>query len=755
MATTTFTPTQNSDGTGAVTNVPSLPSPSLSSQGITPTGAPNSNQNIIATPNDLKPGSSQNAPIIPANTLAGGNGTTSSLNIPQAGNSAQTAAAGVIGGSAGLNNTINASQQALLDQANSSEGNAQGNYDSMLSHQEGLINQYLGKGADQLQQMNQAGVFGLQSTSNSLTAQYNAQSAAYTEQYNQIMLGSGSMEQKQAQISDLQIQHGTQLAATAAQQAIAQSSYTNAMNIINQSIDIKYGTLKDAIDYGQTFLAQNKDILTAQQQNQFNAKLAVQQQQYTQGVYYDQLNANTGVDMIKTAAENGADQATLDAMGQAVTSGASFGDVASMSNGYLTTNNYTPIQTGINYDNGLPIYSSFNPKTGQMEPLNYNDAHGTSGSTSTIVNGYQFGASTTMGAYASNTTTQVNNINAAVSKIANNVGAITDDTSAQAAIDTVTKGSPITGDMVMVAAKQYGVDPATLIGVMQAETQCGTDGSTGAKECNWGNVGNTDALMAAGKSVKMTPQQGVNAIANNLAKRKVQGDQIDPTQSTGTTALSPMQQGQVLKSSAPTLIQPAVQLTKNGSAYIDISKVAPNMQTVATAWSQKTGTPILNSDQVGKVNQIETAIAHITEIIAPDYAQIAPSNTFDSVAKREQALGATLGNTDYKAQLVAFQENRETVAQQIAAISGGSADDATIKTAEDALPDAFDNLKQGNTKLKKSLDILNSNLQTYLPNANLYSLNNGSQAAPAAGTIQQIGTHKIKINADGSATVIQ
>lgn len=750
---TTLLPQDNPSGVGQTTVFP-LPSPSLKTQQIDPNAGTASTK---ATTQSITPTTTSNQPVIPATTLSGGSGSTQPLNLPNSTTStAQTASAAVIGGSAGLNQSINDSQNNILQAANGEENQAEQNYNSSLQQQQALINQYLGKGADEQAQLNAAGVPQLLANSNTANAQYLAQQSAYNAQLQAVYNDpNASMEQKANTIADLQQRNALSLAGSQIQATLAQNLYTNAQQMVDNRINIKYGPLKDAIDFGQTFLENNKDILTARQQNQFQAQLAVQQQQYTQGVYYDQLNANTGIDMVKSAAENGADQATLSQMGQLVSRGASFGDVAAAAGNFLTTNSYTPIQTGIDTNTGLPIYSAFNPKTGQMSPLNYNNTFGTTGSSSTVVNGYQLGATTTLGAYASNTQTQVSNVQATVSKIASAVGTITDSSTAQSAINAVSKGSPITGDMVMAAAQQYGVDPATLIGVMQAETQCGTDGSTGAKECNWGNVGNTDQLMANGKSVKMTPQEGVNAVAANLAKRKVSGDQTDPTQATSNTPLTLQQQGMILKSSAPLLGQNAVQLTKSGSAYVDLSKVPQQMQMPMQSWAQKTGTPVLNSDQVAKVNQIETAIDHLTNITAPAFKQLAPSDVGGGIVNMLDTPAEKLENSPYAAQLTAFNDNEETIAQQIVAISGGSADDKTIAVAKNALPSAYDTLEVGNAKLQRSLEILNSNLKTYLPNANLYSLENGSQPTPPAGTIVQSGANKLKINADGSATVIQ
>jgi hypothetical protein len=571
------------------------------------------------------------------------------------------------------------------------------------------------------------------------------------------------MEQKAQQISELQQQHGYDLTDIGIRQSIAQTDYTTAANLIDNQIQIKYAPIKDSIGFLQDLVNNNKDILTSRQNQQLQTQLQVQQQQYTQGQYYDQLNANTGMTFVQQAAAQGADQQTLQNMGSIVANGGSFADVAAASNGYLKSSQYSVTQTGVDQSTGLPIYSKFNDKTGQIEPLNYNGALGSTGSQSTIVNGYQFGATTTMGAYASATSTQVNNINAAVTKISSTVGQITDPTTAQAAIRAVSPKSPITGAMVMAAAQQYGVDPSTLIGVMQAETQCGTDGSKGAQQCNWGNVGNTDALMASGGSVKMSPQQGVDAIAANLQKRQVQPDQVDPAQPTPTQNLTPQQKAIVQKNAAPVLLRAAIQTTPNGSVYIDASKVPATLDVMKNSYSAQSGIPVLTPAQVAQVNEIVTAQSHITDILAPAWAQIAPTNQADRVKANALYPFSKLGDTDYYSQNNAFSNNQETVAQQIAAIAGGGVTEQSVKTAKNALPDNsgyggfggnWDSLKDGNAKMQRSLDILNDNLKVLLPDSVPVTLQ-GANVAPLPGSIQSVNDNQFKVNPDGSVTVIK
>ncbi len=649
------------------------------------------------------------------------------------------------GTSQAANQAIGASQGALLGLQGQNYQQYQDQYNQQKEQTTGLINQYLGKGQEQLQMENKAGVPQLQALSNSLNNQYLTQGAAYNAQYNDIFNKPGvTREQAAQQISELQQQHGFELTNTAIQASIASTNYTNAENIINHQIDLKYAPVKDAIDFGMQFLSQNKDLLTQAQTEQFNAQLQVQQQTYNQGVYNDHLVKDTQVQMIKDAAAQGADQKTLDSMGEIMTKGGTIGDVAGASNGFLQAGSYTPVQTGFDPNTGLPIYSGFNQKTGQLEVKNGGNVLGTTGSTNTTVTGadgtgYQMGASTTMGAYASATQTQVNNINASVAKINSTVGNITDVKSAQFAINSIAKGSPITGAMVMASAQKYGVDPATLIGVMQAETQCGTDGSKGAKECNWGNVGNTDLKMKTGQSVSMKPQEGVDAVARNLAQRKVQPAQNDPAQGT----LTPQQKASQLIKNAPAFLQPAMGTSvATGAVYIDKSKVPAGMDIVAQNYSSGTKglVPILNADQVAVVNGADEAIRNITDIMAPAWNDIAPSGTLGKAGLQISSIWGTVLDTNKNAKIQTFKSNRENVAQQIRALSQSAPKGSLLATAESALPNlsgygltgsgGIDSQKIGNAKMQRTLDLLNQTIKTFLPNATPATLTPKAVSAP-------------------------
>lgn len=85
--------------------------------------------------------------------------------------------------------------------------------------------------------------------------------------------------------------------------------------------------------------------------------------------------------------------------------------------------------------------------------------------------------------------------------------------------------SKITADMISKASQQYGVPWEMITAIMQHESGFGTLGK-GAYTNNPGNVGNTDS----GAIIKMSSwQDGVNAVAKQIAKRSVSGASSTPT----------------------------------------------------------------------------------------------------------------------------------------------------------------------------------------------------------------------------------
>lgn len=721
--------------------------PSTPTSVNTPTPVPPPNpaaiaQNPVANANAITPTSNGTAATIPAAAIT----TNSKLTLPDTSTSSGTGPANAIMGYA---QGLSAPQSALLSASDATQKTATDRYNSAQSGVTGLINTYLGEGQDQLDQENAAGVPGLRSNAASLATQLNTQQLAYNTQYNAILNNPGAtMEQKAQQISSLQQQHGYDLSDTSIRTALANTDYTNAENIIQHNIDIKYAPLKDAITYQEQVLSNNKDLLTTAQNNSFSANLAVQQQMYTQGTFYQQLNATTGLDMVKTAAANGADPATLSAMSAAVASGASFADVAAASNGTLKTGNYAV---------------AYNPTTQQMGIFNANTgkfADGSSGSPNTTINGTDTNAVNTVtagdgSAYnfaASGYNTADPNyglkMTAATTSITQQFGTIATPQIAQAVLDQQAPTAPFNGQMVINAAQSAGVDPTVFMAQLKNESLYGTS-NVAQKDNNYGGikyVGQQNATQGTAAPEGgfyahfNTPQDGLNAQAALVAKAK----QAPPPNATGTTA-SIQQNLQTItdiKHSLPSNISSAISyMGSTGDGYLDTSKVvdlpgapAGTALNQAVAYAKQYGLTVLTGSQASAMQDADTALTQINNIQTA-WNAVAPSTNAPNLSGIPNSVGLML-HTPNSVGLKTYLGMVPTAISTLNAITGSKRLSAfSSDISLDALPviatfganlggQPADTLEEGNAKL----DDLRKDI-----NASITPIINNSKGAPLSG----------------------
>lgn len=295
-------------------------------------------------------------------------------------------------------------------------------------------------------------------------------------------------------------------------------------------------------------------------------------------------------------------------------------------------------------------------------------------------------------------------------------GQITDAGTAQAVISQLSPNSPITGEMVMNTAQKYGIDPSLAISIMQHESQLGTDGSKGAKQNNFGNVGNTDNLMASGGSVsKNNPQAGVDAVGQWLANHQAQGSQQSSTS-------SPSYSYDQIIQSAPTQLGSAIKPLPDGSAYIDASALAnPQFATMAQNFAKQAGIRVLNSSDAATLNTVTQSIKNM-QTLASTFGDLAHNTAFGALASNLTDIGSKVIDTNYGSQLKSYQSNREGLFQQIRALAGSSPrlNAQELNTASNSMPtlDAFskDTLKDGINKLVKTQSYLDNAIKTFIPN---------------------------------------
>ncbi len=265
-----------------------------------------------------------------------------------------------------------------------------------------------------------------------------------------------------------------------------------------------------------------------------------------------------------------------------------------------------------------------------------------------------------------------------VQSIYNQLPSITNAASAEAAIQSTKPNSPITGQMVMDAAQQTGVDPKMIISVMQAETQLGTDGSKGSKQNNFGNVGNTDSLMASGGSVGIpTAAAGVLAVAQNLAQRKV---------ASSTTSNPTMQAAQMLVSG-----QASVDQFSTRGDYQQILNDANQLSMSQTGKPFDAEASAINYENQQKAQANAVPLVQAQQVAIDHLNNLAPLIQAAGFTDNVQANNLKIASSDYiqkNPAVVAVQSEIDVVRGEIAKVlAGGNApSDADQQEAAQILP---------------------------------------------------------------------
>jgi hypothetical protein len=247
--------------------------------------------------------------------------------------------------------------------------------------------------------------------------------------------------------------------------------------------------------------------------------------------------------------------------------------------------NFTKIgETVDEYGNSTDMYGFVNTQTGKITPANSfggNYIPSQNGSLvssnpipSKVINGYDFTSYATDPNWG-------NSVNSILSKIpavgSLAVGPVDPRTpsSLDGYIKKVAPKSSITSQMIVNASQKFNVDPKLLSAILQQESQFGTAGK-GARTFNPGNVGNTDS----GAEVNYGNwQAGVNAVAQNMAKRQIANQANNPT----------------LNSNDPKSI---AQTIFNGTGRISDISVKNNLRTRVSAELDKLKNQALDSGDI-------------------------------------------------------------------------------------------------------------------------------------------------------------
>lgn len=728
----------------------------------------------VYNPNAQAPAVPYSAPTISSDNL----NPVQPVVVPPIPNSGATPSSSIMG----ITKSLNDSQTALQQDVQGNVDAAQQNYNNSQDNVQNLINEYSGKGQEQLNLENQANIPGLRTEANNLTTQYLTTEEAYNANYDRIVNTPGLTKQQVSDaIGDLTQQHSYSLANVGIQQAIAQNQYQTAQTLVDHQIDVMYSPLKDQIDYGMQFLTNNKDILTQQQQESFQANLQVQQQKYTDGTYYAHLNNDTAIQMISDAAANKAPSAILSQMSSLLASGASAGDIAAAGGQYLSNGSYS---------------YQFNPTTGQFSMINSKTglaADGTSPgsgqptisatdpSAAKIVKGAD-GSTYDFSSYATDPQYGLK-LTATSTAMTQAVGTIDNAQSAEAAIQTYDPNSPLTGDMIYTAASQNGIDPTTFAAQLKLESGFGTS-AVAENNNNYGGVkyaGQANATQGTkapdgGYYAKFdTPEDGLNAQAQLVAsKYKTAPAPTAPGQTTDIQAN--IKNVQAIKAALPANISGAVNyITSTGNGYIDLSKVTdlpgyPSgyAQTQALQYAKQFGLAPLNASQVQAVQDYDTAMTKINTL-QDQWNAIAPDGFWSKVGDVATDPLSVIFDTQRGQNLVQYGSNSAAAISTFNNIVDSKRlSNFSSNLSEAALPQAphsrglgnisnGDTLQDGNLKLDNLRNDLNASLLNIDPSFKPAPLSSQlpSEPLPQAGDVRMIGNVKVQYNANGSATVIQ
>lgn len=371
---------------------------------------------------------------------------------------------------------------------------------------------------------------------------------------------------------------------------------------------------------------------------------------------------------------------------------------------------------------------TLNPTTGLMDGFDQNTGTWQSndkgtGSGSSVVGGVDFsGAATSTGAYATDP------------KYASEVGGIyktltsTFPSPSADTIDTYIKGhasrSPVTGQMIMNASSQYNIDPNLLTSVLAHESDFGTAGAA-TTTYNPGNVGNTD--NGSTRTFKSW-QQGVNAAANELARRAVPASAAASATSAAPTpdATSPV--GGTFNDTAtqkinqiPKAYQNYVDAGPLGVAYVNDDRVPANVKDGLKTMASRAGIPYVQAADVGALKSIEAVLGNLDSMQTLANNNLA-GGVLGHIWDLTAGQGAQALQTQHGIQLGLFDNYRDTAIKAVQALAGGAGSGLRINGAEIAantqnLPTATDSKENAIAQIKQLRQLIYTQLGTTFPYA--------------------------------------
>ena len=410
---------------------------------------------------------------------------------------------------------------------------------------------------------------------------------------------AGSIYGRQALI---QRQRAVELAGLSAIAQAYQGNIQLATQTAKDMIDMELAPIQTRIDDQKWQIEQVYEQLTSAEQKKadsLNLVLAERERLLEEEKERKMNIANIGL----VAAQNGADQATIEKIMNAKT----YGEAIINSGQYLKTS------TGTNWDTFV------DESTGETRLINKKTGEVVNPGQSDVANGILVdgsGQAYDIASYATDPNHEIN-----VQNALNKIGKFYTIEDIDAYIKGESPESPITGEMIANASEKYGVSWEMMAAIIKADSNFadprmndqGQISDKGARQrayrtMNPGNVGNVDS----GANVQMNSwQDGVDAVAKNLAWRKT------TVQQQGLNAMAALMAsyGKIETPTTPT-VDPEIQ------SYVDL--VSKGELTELQALQQVT------DDKKDKL------VIALSSIVSPT------DTTQDLVAKEKAQLALTL-----------------------------------------------------------------------------------------------------------------
>lgn len=566
-----------------------------------------------------------------------------------------------------------------------------------------------GKGAATKAAYDSAGIFQQQQGLANLYGQIQAKTAAFTAAGNAAQYTGDTTDYGLGRAAMVQRQSAVELGALSAAYAAANAQYTVAKSIADQTISFQFAPIEQAITDTQTNIENNKINMTQAQQKQatiVQGSLNLQSAQIAQA----KTDKQNVFNIMQAAAQNGADPQTLASIASSSDPASAITKAGSSLSYPFLLNLYQqgiistpPVPSGTG--SSATLAPAATPAVANNNPLNIKDPKtGQFMQFPSMQAGYLAGQQDLYAKVTGATTTGLN-ANSSLLDFAKVFAPASDNNNPAQYADNL--------------AKTLGVPVSTKIGTYK------------------------DNIGALANAVSLNEDKTANAILNGKPPAvPVQ----NPTPTTPTTL--PTQTGQdfaSLKKAAPPLVsQGLVQLGSNGSAFINSALIPSSASAQAANFSKANNNiPILTSDQAANAQATDEAIRNLTQVVAPAWNKIAPTGIVSRFGNKSTFGLSTLFDTDFYTNNNTFAQNKESLAQQIKALSQSAPKLGLLGTAADALPDnsglmdsksggTYDTLKDGNAKMQRTLDLLNESLSTYIPNNKPVNISGSGGSGPAS-----------------------